>query len=169
MSEQALIPNQILNGENLYTQAIDFVLARAQRHIWIFDQDLSRGGFSSLNRYELLKNFLSHHITSELCIILHDADYFQRQCPRLNHLLRIYPHKMSVHLTNNSMKNFKACFIVVDGTHFVKRIHIDQARFKFGCDENVSNNIIQSTILQQQFLDLQAASPEAISHALLGL
>lgn len=174
MSEQTLIPDQILNGENLYTQAIDLVIAKAQRRIWIFDQDLSRGGFSSLTRYELLKSFLSTHVASELCIILHGGDYFQHQCPRLVHLLSIYPHKMHIHVTDSSMKNFKACFIVADGSHYVKRIHIDQARFKFACGDRtpghkIQDSIIQSEILQQQFLELQAASPETISSTVLGL
>ncbi|MEK9825655.1 MAG: hypothetical protein VW395_05145 [Methylotenera sp.] len=179
MSEQALIPNQILIGENLYTQAIDLILAKAQRRIWIFDQDLSRGGFASLTRYELLKSFLSTHIASELCIIVHDAAYFQQRCPRLSHLLRIYPHKMRVQVTDNSMKNFKACFIVVDGIHYVKRIHIDQARFKFGYSDKtldhktqsrvIHDQVIQSEILQQQFLELQTASPDTISSTVLGL
>lgn len=169
MSDESLIPdkilpNKILQGEGLYAQAINLVLAKAQRCILIFDQDLRRGDFASAGRYEVLKNFLSTYVTSELHIILHDADYFLQKCPRLNNLLRFYPHKMTVHVTDDSMKYLKSCFIVADGTHYIKRIHLDQARFKFAYNEN-----IQSEILRQQFLELQTAASASISSTLLGL
>lgn len=111
-----------------------------------------------------MRNFLSTYVASELHIILHDADYFLQKCPRLNNLLRFYPHKMTVHVTDDSVKNFKSCFIVADEAHYIKRIHIDQARFKFAMDENIQNEI-----LRQQFLELQAAAHEAISSTTLGL
>lgn len=164
MAEDILIPNQIILGEHLYAQAIDLVLSKAERRVLIFDQDLSHGNFASVARYDLLHHCLSANIAAELCIILHDSHYFLQKCPRLNNLLRAYPHKMSIHLTDNSVKNFKSCFVVVDGLHYVKRIHIDQARFKFGFDEKM-----QTEILHQQFLELQAAAPYRISSITLGL
>lgn len=164
MSDESLIPNKIVEGEYLYAQAIDLILTKAQRRILIFDQDLRRGDFSGAARYEVLRNFLSTYVASELHIILHDADYFLQKCPRLNNLLRFYPHKMTVHVTDDSVKNFKSCFIVADEAHYIKRIHIDQARFKFAMDENIQNEI-----LRQQFLELQAAAHEAISSTTLGL
>lgn len=164
MSEDPLISNQILYGEKLYAQAIDAVLAEAKQRIIIFDQDLSHGDFASLVRHELLKNFLSTQIAGELCIILHQADYLLQKCPRLMGLLRVYPHKMRVFITDSSVKHFKSCFIVVDGIHYVKRIHIDQARFKFAWNDST-----QSEVLLLQFLDLQAAAPDSISTTILGL
>lgn len=169
MSDESLIPNKIipnkiLQGEGLYVQAINLVLAKAQRRILIFDQDLRHGDFVSAVRYEILRNFLSTNVASELHIILHDANYFLQKCPRLNNLLRFYPHKMTVYITDDSVKNFKSCFIVVDETHHIKRIHIDQARFKFAIAENIQNEI-----LRQQFLELQTAAHETVSSTTLGL
>lgn len=164
MTDGALTPNQMIHGENLYAQAIDAVLAKAQHRVLIFDQDLSYGDFASRARYELLKNFLSNNIASELNIVLHYADYFQQKCPHLLNLLRIYAHKVTLHLTDNTMKNFKSCFIVVDGEHYIKRIHIDQARFKFSCDDKLN-----SEVLHQQFLELLSAAPDRLSTITLGL
>lgn len=164
MSDTSRISDKILQGEGLYAQAIDLILAKAQRRILIFDQDLRRGDFASIVRYEVLRSFLSTYVSSELCIILHDADYFLQKCPRLNNLLKLYPHKMNVHITDNSVKNFKSCFIIADDTHYIKRIHIDQARFKFAVNDKK-----QTEILRQQFLELQAAAHETVSSTTLGL
>lgn len=164
MAEDTLIPNQILHGEGLYAQAIDAVLAKAQHRILIFDQDLSQGNFASPAKYAVLQHFLSTYIAGEICFILHQADYLLKKCPRLMNLLRAYPHKMRVYVTDDTVKNFKSCFIIIDDIHYVKRIHIDQARFKFAYDD-----AIQSEILHQQFLELRAAAPESITFTTLGL
>ena len=140
MSEmnKLLIQNQILMGEKLYAEAIHLVLANAVHEINIFDQDLSRGDFANLQKYELLKDFLSNNVTSKLTIILQDTLYFQEKCPRLFGLLAIYGHKMAVLETNETAKHAKDCFILADNKHYIKRIHIDQARFKYVLNDESS-------------------------------
>lgn len=132
MSDNAeLVPNKILVGERLYAEAINIILANATNELLIFDQDLSRGDFASLEKYELLRNFLTASINSRLSMVLQDTAYFRDHCPRLFNLLALYGHKMTVYETNDSAKHAKDCFILADGQHYIKRIHIDQARFKY--------------------------------------
>ena len=159
-----MIPDQIINGELLYDQAINLVLEKVQHQLLIFDQDLKHGDFSSLAKYQLLKKFLSANIASEVTIILQDADYFQQKCPRLNELLKFYQHRFKVCVTNSSVKNIKECFIVADGEHYIKRIHIDQARFRYGFNDKLTTEI-----LHNRFLELKAAVQDSISTTTLGL
>lgn len=164
MNDSALIPDRIIHGEQLYDEAIHLILSKAQQRLLIFDQDLKRGNFSSLANYQLLENFLASNIASEVSIILQNADYFQQQCPRLNALLKLYQHKMSVYITDNSVKNIKESFMVADEEHYIKRIHIDQARFRYGLNDRTSTEV-----LHNRFLELKSAVQDSISSTTLGL
>jgi len=160
----SLAPNQIIVGEHLYSDAIDLILASARQELLIFDQDLSHGNFASFKKYTLLQDFLSTNITSHLSIILQDTAFFQDKCPRLFDLLVIYGHKMSVHITNSSVKHAKDCFILADGQHYVKRIHIDQARFKYALNDKVSVEA-----LNNRFNELKEAIQDVVTIKPLGL
>lgn len=163
--EDAILePDKIIVGEQLYSDAISLVLQRAQQKLCIFDQDLSRGGFSSLEKFKLLQHFLTSNIASELSIIVHDASYFQNKCPRLLGLLEIYAHKMRVRVTNTSVRHVKDCFILADNQHYIKRIHIDQARFKYAFDDAASVEV-----LNNRFTELRDVTEDGITLRPLGL
>lgn len=164
INDSVLVPNEIIVGEHLYSDAINLILANAQQELLIFDQDLSHGNFASPQRYELLQQFLSQNITSHLMIILQDISFFKEKCPRLVSLLSTYGHKMSVHVTNQSAKHAKDCFILADGRHYIKRIHIDQARFKFAL-----NDIATIKPLNIRFEELKQAIHDSVSVSQLGL
>lgn len=164
MSHSELMPDQIIHGEQSYDAAINLILSKAQHQLLIFDQDLSRGDFASLEKYQLLENFLTANVASVLTIILQNTDYFQQKCPRLNVLLKVYQHKMAVYVTDGSVKNIKECFIVADSEHYIKRIHIDQARFRYGFNDKVTTEI-----LHNRFLELKTAVQHRISTTTLGL
>ena len=160
----ALIPDTIIVGEQLYSEAINIILESAQRELLIFDQDLSHGDFASLEKYNLLYRFLSANIASELKIILQDAGFFQAKCPRLGNLFEIYGHKMSVHVTDASVRHIKECFILADGKSYIKRIHIDQARFKYAINDETSTEV-----LNNRFTELTAAIEDIVPAKPLGL
>lgn len=164
ISNATIEPNKIILGEQLYSEAINQILQRAQHQLLIFDQDLSHGNFTSLEKYNFLQNFLSTNIASQLTIILHDASFFQNKCPRLLDLLEVYGHKMRVHLTNTSVKHTKDCFILADGVHYIKRIHIDQARFKYAF-----NDMQSVKALNNRFMELLDATADTVTLKPLGL
>jgi hypothetical protein len=163
-SNATLEPNKILLGEQLYSEAINLVLKRAHHKLLIFDQDLSHGNFTSLEKSGFLQDFLSTNIASQLTIILQDASFFQNKCPRLLNLLEVYGHKMRVHITNTSVKHAKDCFILADGAHYIKRIHIDQARFKYAFDD-----LQNVEALNNRFMELLDATADTVTLKPLGL
>jgi len=159
-----LVQNQILMGEKLYAEAINKVLANAANTLRIFDQDLSRGDFASLEKYELLRDFLSKNIASKLTIILQDTHYLIEKCPRLFGLLEIYGHKITVYETNETAKHAKDCFMLADSEHYIKRIHSDQARFKYALNDETS--VAQLSI---RFEELLETTQHALAVTKLGL
>lgn len=161
---QTLSPNQIIIGEHLYNEAIRLMIQSAEHELLIFDQNLAHGDFSSIATYELLQQFLSQHIASHLSIILQDTTHLHHKCPRLLSLLKIFGHKMTVHVTNQSAKHAKDCFILVDGKHYIKRIHIDQARFKYAYDD-----VTTVKALKTRFDELKEAIEDIVSITPLGL
>lgn len=163
-TDSSLVPDQIITGEQLYSDAINLILENAQRELLIFDQNLSHGNFASLQKYTLLEQFLSKNIASRLSIILQDAAFFQEKCPRLFNLLEVYGHKMSVHITNASVKHIKECFILADGLHYIKRIHIDQPRFRYALNDKASVEM-----LNNRFEELKEAIQDVVTTKQLGL
>lgn len=163
-TQNVLTPDQIMVGETLYAEAINIILASAERELLIFDQDLSRGDFASKQKYELLRAFLNKSPSNQLTIILQDTEFFQHKCPRLLELLTVYGHKMTVYETNETAKHAKDCFILADDQNYIKRIHIDQARFRYGL-----NDLATASLLNTRFKELIDATNETVTISKLGL
>jgi hypothetical protein len=164
MTTLKLVENTIILGEREYAVAIDTVIAQAEQKLLIFDQDFSIGDFASLKRYALIQSFLNKSVTSKLTIILQDSNFFSTSCPRFFDLLKTYGHKMTVYETNTHAKIAKDCFILADNNCFIRRFHIDQARFKFSMDDRETT---QS--LANRFDELQEETSHTISPTKLGL
>ncbi|MEE9331398.1 MAG: hypothetical protein V3U89_04120 [Methylophilaceae bacterium] len=164
MSDNVLTPNSIILGEHEYTMTLDLVIAEAQQTLLIFDQDFSTGGYRSIKRYDAIHVFLNKQPTSKVTIILQSADFFTTQCPRLFELLTTYSHKMTVYETNSRAKVAKDCFILADSKSYIRRFHIDQARFKFMLDDQET-----TASLADRFDELMQETAHTISVAKLGL
>lgn len=164
MSKTELKPNTIILGERNYVAALDIVIAQAENELLIFDQDFERGDYASLQRFEVLSAFLSKDNVSKLTIILQNTDYFIQHCPRLFGLLKNYGHKMVVYETNDTAKVAKDCFVIADKQHYVRRFHIDQARFKYAL-----NDVEECANLGMRFDELLDETTEAVSTTKLGL
>jgi hypothetical protein len=164
MSETELKPNTIILGERNYEAALNLVIARAENELLIFDQDVVRGDYASLTRFELIQAFLSKNDFNKLTIILQNTEYFVQNCPRLFDLLKLYGHKMTVFETNDNAKIAKDCFVIADKQHYLRRFHIDQARFKYalGDEEECAN-------LTMRFNELLDETAEAVSVTKIGL
>lgn len=159
-----LIPDQIMTGEQAYSEAINLILASAERELLIFDQDLSHGDFASKQKFELFQQFLNKSPNNQLTFILQDTGFLKNRCSRLLSLLTIYGHKMTVYETNETAKHAKDCFILADDKHYVKRIHIDQARFRYGLDDLTSANLLKT-----RFKELLEATYDVVTISRLGL
>lgn len=164
MNMHELTPNTIVLGERNYTQAIDLIIEQATQELLIFDQDLRLGDYASLARYERIRHFLSQDAQSKLTMVLHDGSHFTKQCPRLFDLLEVFGHKMTVLLTNDHAKLAKDCFVIADTQHFVRRIHVDHARFKFN-----TNDPETAASLKNRFQEILDETISPIAHTQLGL
>lgn len=159
-----LKPDMIVLGERNYEAALDLVMTKAKDELLIFDQDFVRGDYASQQRFELLFAFLSNNSLSKLTIILQSSTHFVQNCPRLFELLKLFGHKMTVFETNDNAKIAKDCFVVADKRHYLRRFHIDQARFKFAFDDE-----IESANLLMRFGELLDETTDAVSSTKLGL
>jgi hypothetical protein len=164
ISQTTLAQQALLIGEKEYCDAIHIVLNTAQQQLLIFDQDLKRGDFASPKTANALQAFLSKSATTIITIILQDTRYLKQSCPRLHRLLQTYSHKMTLFETNQTVKHAKDCFIVADGAHYVRRIHIDQARFRYALNDT---NACEQ--LKLRFDALHAATHYPLAVTQLGL
>lgn len=164
MSENILTPDSIIFGEREYAKVLDLVIAEAQQQLLIFDQDFSHGDYASIQRFNLIHDYLNKSPTNRLTIILQNTDFFLTQCPRLFDLLTRYGHKMTVYETNNHAKVAKDCFILADNKSYIRRFHIDQARFKF-----MLNDIETTASLANRFDELLQETSHTVSAKKLGL
>ena len=164
MTGAELQTNTVMLGERNYEAALALVIATAQNELLIFDQDLSHGDYAGLQRIELIQQFLSKTPLSKLTIIVQNSEFFVSKCPKLFELLKRYGHKMTVYETNDSAKIAKDCFVIADKRHYVRRFHIDQARFKYALDdaEECAN-------LNMRFDELMDETVDAVSATKLGL
>lgn len=159
-----LIPDEILLGERNYEAALDLVIGSAERELLIFDEDFSKGGYASVRRFELMRDFLAKGRQNRLVIVLHDTAYFAAHCPRLCELLVTYSHVMTVYETNSQAKVAKDCFVIADQAHYLRRFHVDQARFRFAF-----NDADTVHMLNMRFDELLEATSQSISATVLGL
>ncbi len=160
----ALAQNEILFGERNYEQALDFVISRAERELLIFDQDFTKGAYSSTARYDLLRDFLARDSRNHLVVVLQDTDYFVTRCPRLYGLLASFGHAMSIHEAGGEAKAARDCFVIADRKHYLRRIHIDHARFRYVLDDGAT-----ASQLHARFDELLQATGEQITATRLGL
>lgn len=164
MNDDTLTPDSVILGEHEYIEALDFVITEAQDQLLIFDQDFSTGDYASIKRYGAINSFLNKNPASELTIILQNTDYFTTQCPRLFELLTNFSHKMTVYETNHHAKIAKDCFVLADKQCYVRRFHIDQARFKFALDDEET-----TASLTNRFDELKQETTHSLSATKLGL
>ena len=164
MTGAELQTNTVMLGERNYEAALALVIAAAQNELLIFDQDLSHGDYASLQRIELIQQFLSKAPLSKLTIIVQNSEFFVHKCPKLFGLLKRYGHKMTVYETNDTAKIAKDCFVIADKRHYVRRFHIDQARFKYAL-----NDAEECANLNMRFDELMDETVDAVSATKLGL
>jgi len=153
-----------LNGETEYEAAIDEVIAQAQHTLHVFDIDLTRGGYSSIKRYEGLRDFLLRGRGNRIVLVLHEIDYLTARCPRLMNLLRTHSHNITIQKTHEHARVAGDPFVVADEAHYVHRFHYDNARSLLALHDHAG-----ARQLDERFAQLQEASHPAVFATTLGL
>lgn len=153
-----------LEGEEEYAAAIAEVIGMAEGRLHIFDIDLSSGGYQTIERYEALRQFMTRSRSGMLTIVLHDTAYFERYCPRLINLLKLYSHRISVLKTHEHGRSANDPFVIADEAHYVHRFHADGTRAKLCVHDHAG-----ARALEERFQQLMESSAPAVSATTLGL
>jgi hypothetical protein len=152
-----------LAGIAEYETALDRLLQRPQRHLRIFDRQLSRS-CNALVRHDLLRGFLLRGRANRIQIVLHDASNLSRDCPRLMNLLRQFPHAVSIHETEAYAKRVYDPFALADERDHLHRFHYQDWRALLALDDPGGTQP-----LVERFQELWEASGPAASATTLGL
>jgi hypothetical protein len=159
-----LKPNQLILGERNYEAATALIIARAERELKIFDPDLSRGAYQSLQMEELLRNFLAKDRLNRLIMVVHDTQFLSTRCPRLIELMKRYTHAMTVYITDERAQVAQDAFVLADSGDYLHRFHIDHARFKYCHDDELA-----SKPLHERFEQLFEVTCSTLSVTTTGL
>jgi hypothetical protein len=145
-----------------YGNAIDTVLASAQRHISIFDPDMAKMKLEDSLRVNSLTRFLSQSPLARLQVVVHDTRPLESRSPRLLNMFRRYPHAAEIRLTADDTRHLANCFLLADEGLAVVRFHAAHPRGKL-----VFGNTVETAAMQQRFMQLWAlSSPSAVTSTL---
>jgi hypothetical protein len=145
-------------------QAHDDVIALAQRHIRVFDTDLSSGRWNAADRCEALSSFLRRMPGARLDIIVHDTRWMESFAARLGALLVRHAHAMKVYRTGAAARAAMDPLVIVDDLHFVHRHHVDwpHGTLSIGSPE-------RAKALVDRFDEIWATGEPGLSANVLGL
>jgi hypothetical protein len=164
MNETTQPLHRSLEGEQEYAAAISEVIEKAQRNLHIFDIDLSSGGYQTVQRFEALRDFMARSRSSTLTFVLHDTSFFERHCPRLMNLLKLFSHRITVLQTREQGRSATDPFLIADEMHYVHRFHADGTRSKLCLDDHAG-----AKALEERFQQLLETAQPAVSATTLGL
>jgi hypothetical protein len=116
------------------TAAIDRLVELARLSIRVFDGDLAQTGWGSVARTEGLARFLRGSRHARLEIIVHDTRWIEASAPRLRDLLRQFSHAMTIYRTGAGARAIADPLVIVDGRHYLHRLHLDHPRAVLGVD-----------------------------------
>ena len=150
------------NAESL--QAIDQVVAVAERTLRIFDITLSNRGFNSPARAAALRDFLVRGRSHRVLIALHETSLLERDNARLLTLLRQFPMSIEIHRTLAQARNAMDPFVVADDHSVWHQLHFEQPRAIVAL-----HSPPDALPIAQRFEEIWDLSEPAVSATTLGL
>jgi len=160
----SLPENTVLTSRRDYEAALAAVVQHAQHKVFIFDTDLSFGGFETAENVERLRTLMVKQPAARVTLILQDTRCLLDRCPRLLGLMQRYQHAMTVYETNDEGKRVSDSFVLVDDHAYLRRFHVDQVRFKYSLDDAAT-----VSLLGLRFEELLQLTHHQISTTPLGL
>ena len=154
---------QPLTGIRDYQAAIDRILGLTLGRIRIFDRRLGRD-YNSAARIELMRSLLLASKTSQIQIVVHEADNIRTECPRLVVLQRQFGHAVAIHRTQSLARGVYDPFCIADGSHYARRFHYDSPRGVLALnDPEYAGDLVQ------RYQEIWEASQPAVTGTRLGL
>jgi len=145
-------------------RAHDNVIALAQRHVKVFDGDLSSGGWNTTERCAALSSFLRRKPGARLDIIVHDMRFVESRAARLTALLARHSQAMKIYRTGAAARAAMDPLVIVDDVHFVHRHHSAWAHGTLSI-----GNPERAKALVERFAEIWATGEPGLSANVLGL
>ncbi|ODS95917.1 MAG: hypothetical protein ABS56_14540 [Lautropia sp. SCN 69-89] len=115
--------------------AFDGIVSRAQRSLRIADDRGEFYGFDRKAFADALEALLGRGRDTTVEIVLHDAGFVERSCPRVVALLRRHWPRLRVLSSEESARNYPRGFVLVDDRVVLRRPHHDNALTLVDFDE----------------------------------
>lgn len=116
--------------------SFDTSVEAAQHHIMIFDRDGKYFGLDRKAAAELLSVFLLKQDLARVEIIVHDADFIEKHCPRLVPVIRRFAPRFTVRVTEEGIRHFARGFAIFDDKAVIRRPHFDRSTSYWDTDEH---------------------------------
>lgn len=143
--------------------AFDGIVSRAQRSLRIADDRGEFYGFERKAFADALAALLGRGRDTTIELILHDASFVERFCPRVVALLRQYGPRLRVLRSEESARDYPRSFVLVDDTVVLRRPHHDSMRTFVDFDDAA---VAEARALLEE---LAAGASEAIGASSTGL
>jgi hypothetical protein len=146
------------------SRAHDEVIALAQRHVKVFDIDLSWGAWNTAERCAALSSYLRRMPGARLDIIVHDTRWVESYAARLTALLVRHAHAMKIYRTGAAARTAMNPLVIVDDLHFVHRHHVawTHGTLSIGSPE-------RAKALVERFDEIWATGEPGVAGSVLGL
>ena len=145
-------------------EAIDQVVAVAERTLRIFDISLSNRGFNTPGRADALREFLVRGRAHRILIALHETELLERENPRLLTLLRQFPMSIEIHRTLAQARSATDPFVIADDHSVWHQLHYEQPRAMVAL-----HSPADTLPIAQRFDEIWDLSEPAVSATTLGL
>jgi hypothetical protein len=145
-------------------EAIDQVVAVAERTLRIFDISLSNRGFNTPKRAGALREFLVRGRAHRILIALHETELLERENPRLLTLLRQFPMSIEIHRTLAQARSATDPFVLADDHSAWHQLHYEQPRAMVAL-----HSPADTLPIAQRFDEIWDLSEPAVSATTLGL
>lgn len=128
-------PRRKLASRAQARQVLDDTIEQCSNRLSVFDDRGEFYGFERLSFAIALATFLSHSRTATATIIVHDASYIERRCPRVVELLGQYGPQLRILQTDPQLHSFCCGLVIADHGVVLRRPHFDQATTFLDYDE----------------------------------
>jgi len=145
-------------------EAIDQVVAVAERTLRIFDISLSNRGFNTPKRADALRQFLVRGRAHRILIALHETELLERENPRLLTLLRQFPMSIEIHRTLAQARSATDPCVIADDHSVWHQLHYEQPRAIVAL-----HSPADTLPIAQRFDEIWDLSEPAVSATTLGL
>lgn len=144
--------------------AQDELIGLAQRHLKVFDVDLSWGGWHTAARCDALARFLHDRRDARLSVIVHDTHWLEAHAARFVALVARYGHAMTVYRAGDAARAAMDPLLIADDVHFLHRQHIDRLRATLSI-----GNAERAAPLVQRFEEIWETGEPGLGGTVLGL